>query len=348
MSLPNADYKLFTPLTIGKDFVLKNRIIFAPLTRARCDPVTAAPGEAQEIYYEQRAAAGLVIAEATGISVEGLGWYCAPGMFTDDHLKGWTKVVERVHAKDGKIFLQLWHMGRQAHPSFNPKNECVAPSALAVPGGHIKNKNGEVRCSPSKPASMASNYTANGYIIDQFMQSVTNKRTDKYGGSYENRSRFILEIVDAIATVFPYDRIAVRLSPNGSYAGMGSEDNYEMFACLMRELSPRNLAFVEILDGVGFGYHDKGRLVTAYDARANYKGTIFANGSYTRDIAEGVVRSGAADAVCFGRPYIANPDLAERYMNDWPLNPEAPYEFWWGPAKGNSGYIDYPAYEKKE
>ncbi|TMW68994.1 hypothetical protein Poli38472_001150 [Pythium oligandrum] len=372
-SSATTGYKLFEPLTLGKDLVLKNRIIFAPLTRARCDPATSAPGEMQEIYYEQRAGAGLIMAEATGISVEGLGWYGAPGLFTDDQLKGWSKVVERVHAKGGKIFLQLWHMGRQAHPSFNPKNECVAPSAIPVPSGRIRDKNGEhapyavpraletdevarVVEDFRKSAVLAKQagfdgvglHSANGYIIDQFLQSCSNQRTDKYGGSYENRSRFILEIVDALATVYPSDRIAVRLSPNGSYAGMGSEDNYEMFTYLMRQLSTRNIGFLEILDGEGFGYHDKGRLVTAFDTKTNFKGTTITNGSYTRDIAEGVIRSGAADAVCFGRPYISNPDLAERYQNDWQLNADAPYEMWWDPAKGTEGYIDYPAYKPEQ
>ncbi|TMW68993.1 hypothetical protein Poli38472_001149 [Pythium oligandrum] len=344
VSVVTADYKLFTPLTLGKDLALKNRVVFARLTRARADPVTSAPSELQEIYYEQRSGAGLIITEATGVSVEGLGWYGAPGLFNDNQLKGWTKVVKRVHAKDGKIFLQLWHLGRQAHPSFNPKKECVALSAIPVPSGRIHDKNG-VHVEHAVPRALETEelHSANGYLIDQFMQSVTNKRTDKYGGSYENRSRFILEIIDAISTVYPPERTAVRLSPNGTYGGMGSEDNYEMFTYLMRALSTRNLAFVVLLNAFAFNYHDKGRLVTPFDAKTNFKGTAITNGAYTRDIAEGAIRSGAVDAVCFGRPFISNPDLAERFQNDWPLNPEAPHDVWWAQALGAKGYVDFPA-----
>ncbi|TMW68996.1 hypothetical protein Poli38472_001152 [Pythium oligandrum] len=272
-----AGYKLFTPLTIGKDLVLKNRVVLAPLTRARADPATCIPDEIQQLYYEQRAGAGLLIAEATGISQEGLGWYGAAGLFNDDQMKGWAK-----------------HMGRQAHPSFNPNNECVAPSAIPVPEGRIRNKDAE-HVPYAVPRALETEevarivedfrksavhakqagfdcvelHSANGYLIDQFMQSCSNKRSDKYGGSYENRSRFILEIVDVLATVYPSDRVAVRLSPNGAYAGMGSEDNYEMFTYLMRQLSTRDIAYVAILDGFGFGYHDKGRLVTAFDVKTN-------------------------------------------------------------------------------
>jgi 2,4-dienoyl-CoA reductase-like NADH-dependent reductase (Old Yellow Enzyme family) len=186
---------------------------------------------------------------------------------------------------------------------------------------------------------------ANGYLIDQFLQSSSNKRTDKYGGSIENRYRFLSEIVEAIEEVYPSNHIGIRLSPNGSFGGMGSEDNFKTFSYVIEQLSKHNLSYLALLDGFGFGYHDKDRLFTLYDAKILFKGPVVAQNSYTRDIAEGAVRSGAADAVGFGRLYISNPDLAERFENDWPLNPDANYDDFWNSSRGPSGYIDFPAYK---
>ncbi|KAJ0405492.1 hypothetical protein ATCC90586_000155 [Pythium insidiosum] len=189
---------------------------------------------------------------------------------------------------------------------------------------------------------------ANGYLIDQFLQSSTNKRTDKYGGSFENRARLLFEIIEAVKTVWPADRVGVRLSPNGGFGGMGSEDNAEMFTYVMEKLSEHGLAYLALLDGFGFGYHDKCRLLTLFDAKKAFKGTVIAQNSYTRDIAEGAIRSGAADAVGFGRLYISNPDLAERFENDWPLNADASYDDYWNSSKGAEGYTTFPAYTQPE
>ncbi|TMW68991.1 hypothetical protein Poli38472_001147 [Pythium oligandrum] len=368
-----ATYKLFTPLTIGQDLVLKNRVVMSPMTRARADPATSAPNALQQQYYEQRAGAGLIITEGCGISQQGLGWYAAPGLWNDEQLDGWKKVADAVHAKDGKIILQLWHMGRQSHSSFNSANEVVAPSAIAVPDGRIRNNNGE-HVSYETPRALETEeirgvieeyiksavlakkagfdgveiHGANGYLVDTFLQSVSNKRTDKYGGSFENRARFLLEIVEVLKSEWPSDRIAVRLSPNGGFGGMGSKDNFEMFSYVIEELSKHNLAYLAILDGFGFGYHDMGRLMTAFDAKQLFKGTVIAHNSYTRDMAEGAIRSGAADAVGFGRPYISTPDLAERFRNDWPLNPDVPYHAFWDSSLGAEGYTTPPAYEDDE
>ncbi|GLE01825.1 hypothetical protein PINS_up010663 [Pythium insidiosum] len=371
--MATAGYKLFTPLTIGKDLVLKNRVVFAPLTRGRSDIDTRTPNATNELYYEQRAGAGLIITEATAVSEQGYGWYGAPALYTEQHAEGWKRVVDRVHAKGGKIVLQFWHMGRQAHSSFNSKNELVSASAIRLEQGRLRNAKGEHvafetprALETDEVADVVEQYRrsaelakkagfdgvevhgANGYLIDQFLQSSTNKRTDKYGGSFENRARLLLEIIEAVKTVWPADRVGVRLSPNGGFGGMGSEDNAEMFTYVMEKLSSHGLAYLALLDGFGFGYHDKCRLLTLLDAKKAFKGTVIAQNSYTRDIAEGAIRSGAADAVGFGRLYISNPDLAERFENDWPLNPDASYDDYWNSSKGAEGYTTFPAYQKPE
>lgn len=362
-----SSYRLFEPFTIGKDLVLKNRIVMSPLTRARSDIKTRVPNALNELYYEQRAGAGLIISEATAISEQGYGWYGAPALYNEAQMEGWKRVTDRVHAKGGKIFFQMWHLGRQSHPSFH-NNEVVSASAIGLQEGRVRDANGEhapyavpraletdeiagIVEDYRKSAALAMRagfdgvevHAANGYLLAQFLQSVSNKRTDRYGGSIENRARMLLEVVEAVKTVVPSDRIGVRFSPNGGFGGMGSEDNVEQYKYAMEQLSTLGLGYVAILDGFGFGYHGKCRLITAHDAKTWFKGTVIANNSYTRDIAEGVVRSGAADAVGFGRLYISNPDLAQRFEKNQELNPEPPYEHYYTPI-GEVGYTDYPAH----
>ncbi|TMW68982.1 hypothetical protein Poli38472_001138 [Pythium oligandrum] len=284
-------------------------------------------------------------------------------------MEGWKKVVDALHAKKSKIFLQLWHQGRQSPSSFNPANEIVSPSAIAVPEGQIHNNNGEsvpfevpraleaneiagIVDDFVKSAALAKQagfdgveiYGANGFLVDTFLQSSSNVRPDKYGGSFENRTRFLLELVEGLGTAWPSDRIAVRLSPNNCHHGMGNEDNFEMFSYTIEQLSKHNLAYLAILDGYGVGYHNKGRHMTAYDAKKLFKGTVIAHNSYTRAIAEGAIRSGVADAVGFGRAYIANPDLAERFQHDWPLNPDVSARAYFDTSMGPEGYTSLPAY----
>lgn len=370
MTSPLADYKLFTPLELAKGLELKNRIVYGPTTRARADPETRVPLERNMVYYEDRAGAGLIVTEGCAISEQGFGWYGAPALYTDEQEAAWKELVQRVHAKDGKIFLQLWHMGRQSHPSFQPDNQVVSASATQWENSRTRNAQGEH--APFEKAralkrdeipSVVEMYRqcavrakragfdgvevhgANGYLVDQFLQSCTNHRTDEYGGSLENRYRFLGEVVEALKTVYPANRIAVRLSPNGQYGGMGSADNAEMFTYAFERLSEHGLAYLAMLDGFGFGYMTQGKLLTAFDAKKAFKGPVMANNSYARDTAEGVVRSGAADFVGFARLYIANPDLAERFQNDWPLNPVPGHEYLWDASKGNEGYNTFKHYQ---
>lgn len=372
MAAITKDYKLFTPFQLGEGLVLKNRIVYGPITRARADIDTHTPNEAMAMYYEARASAGLIISESNAISEQGCGWYGAPALYTDVQADGWRKVVDRVHARGGKIFLQLWHMGRQAHSSFNRKGETVSASTARYES-HTKNASGEnvpfetPRALETKEvADVVEMYRkcaerakqvgfdgveiqgSGGYMVDLFLQSCTNDRTDKYGGSFENRARFLLEIIDALKTVWPADRIAVRLSPNGIYGGMGSEDNAEMFTYLMEQLGHHGLAYLAMVDGYGWGYSDKSRVLNSFDAKTAFKGTVLASNDYTRDIAEGAIRSGSTDLVGFGRLFMSNPDLVERFQNGWPLNEFVDRKYWWDAAMGAEGYNAYAAYDPEE
>ncbi|EGZ10722.1 hypothetical protein PHYSODRAFT_520792 [Phytophthora sojae] len=363
-----TDYKLFTPLKLGDNLELKNRIVFGPLSRGRAS-ADRVPSENNELYYEQRAGAGLIISEGTAVSEQGYGWHHAAACYTDAHVEGWKRVTERVHKKGGKIFMQLWHMGRQSHSSFNKKREIVSASALRCESGHTRDAN-YVESDFETPRALETEeiagivedyrksavlakkagfdgvelHGANGYLIDQFLQSATNRRTDKYGGSFENRARFLLELVEAVKTVFPSHRIGVRVSPNGGFGGMGSEDNYEMFTYTMEQLGKHKLGYLAVLDGdcAHLRYSNKSRALTALDAKTAFKGVVMANNN-----SEGVVRSGAVDVVGFGRLYITNPDLAERFQNDWPVEPMAGHEVYYNSALGGKFYNDYPAYQPK-
>ncbi|RLN70981.1 hypothetical protein BBJ29_008158, partial [Phytophthora kernoviae] len=334
-----AYYKLFTPLKLGDDLKLKNRIVYSPATRARSDPVSHVPVERNMAYYEQRAGAGLLVTGGTTISEQGFGWYGAPALYTDEHEAAWKQVVDRVHAKSSKIFLQLWHMGRQSYSSFHSTNEIVSASAIQYVGGRTRDANGQ-HTTFEMPRALKTEeipdvvdmyhqcavrakragfdgvevMANNGYLGDLFLQSSTNQRTDKYGGSFESRYRFLHEIVEALKTVYPAGRIAVRLSPNGTYGGMGSDDNAEMFTYALEHLSEHGLAYLAILDG--FGRYANSRPLTVFDVKKAFKSPIMANNSYTRDTAEGVLQSGAADLVGFVRLFLSNPDLTERFQND--------------------------------
>lgn len=363
---------------------LRNRLVLAPMTRARCtpsdkgwlDPSTNNPNDLLVEHYAQRAGdAGLLITEATAVSELASGWPGAPHIRTADNVAGWKKVTDAVHAKQGVIYLQLWHMGRQAHSSFHPATgKTVSASAIAIEGGNVKTATLEdVAAEVPVPltveeiketvqdfvhgAQLAKEagfdgvelHGANGYLIDQFLQSSTNERSDEYGGSIENRFRILKEILDALVAdgSFPANRIGVRISPNGAYGGMGSADNDVTFTYVAKELDKYGLAYLHVMDGLGFGFHAKCRVVRLFDIKKNFSGPVISNITLTKEIAEGIVRSGAADLVAFGRKYISNPDLAARFANGWPLADDPPYEHWWQHT-GAVGYTDYPSYEEKK
>lgn len=352
------------------------------LLQRRCTPTEdphdikcTIPNDLMAEYYAQRAEGGLLITEATAISEAGCGWRNAPHIRSAEHVEGWKKVVDKVHQNDGVIFLQLWHMGRASHSSFHPTtNQIFSASAIPMKGVTTRTIHGEDAeaetptaltveqiketiqdyVSATKLAKEAGFdgveiHAANGYLLDQFLQSKTNRRTDEYGGSLDNRVRFLKEVFEAIVESgsYPSNRVGFRISPNGSFSDMGSEDNYEAFpyfAKVMNELKP---AYLHVIDGLGFGYHNLCRPVTVADLRKVFDFPIMANCGLTRDIAEGMIRSGACDLCAFGRLYMSNPDIVKRFANNWPLEPESEYQYWYTPV-GSKGYTDYPTYKEKE
>ena len=380
-----SELQLLSKFTIGGQ-ELQNRVVLAPLTRARGTPSgdpydikSTIPNELMQEYYEQRADHNLMITEATAVSEEAYGWRNAPSITTPQHVKAWKKVVDRVHAKGAVVYLQIWHMGRFSHSSFHPStNRTVSAGNLPMKSTHavnakVKTIHGE-SVEPEIPhmltvdeiqttvqdfvnaAKLAKEagfdgieiHGANGYLVDQFLQSISNNRTDEYGGSYRNRYRFLQEIVEGIISsgAFPAHRIGVRISPNGNYGGMGSPDNHEMFTYVAQQLNQYGLAFLELLDGLGYGFHGKDKVVTTHDVRKVFDGPVISNIGHSKETAEGTIRSGAADMVSFGRLYMSNPDLVERFTNDWPTAPFPDPEWWWY-STGAKGYTDFPTYKEE-
>ena len=355
---------LFQPLQLGA-FTAKNRIIMAPLTRGRSDPGSV-PNAMMTEYYRQRAGAGLIISEATGISVEGLGWPAAPGIWNDAQVEGWKAVTAAVHAEGGKIVLQLWHMGRIVHPDFLGGEPGVSASATTAPD-HAHTPTGRKPHEQARAATLddikrivgdyahaAANaklagfdgvqlHGANGYLVDQFLRAGTNLRTDLYGGSPANRTRFMREVLEAIIAVWGADRVSIRLSPNGMSQGCDDPDPASIFGEAARVLQELGVSFVELRqpgpEGT-FGRTD----VPFQDGliRSIYKGPLMLNSDYDAAQADADVAAGRCDAISFGRPYISNPDLAERIRvgAEWAANVNVP-KSWYLP--GPEGYIDYPA-----
>lgn len=348
------------------DLKLKNRVILAPMTRARAG-AERIPNALMAEYYRQRCDAGLIISEATSISFQGLGWVDSPGIYEDEMAEGWKLVTEAVHAENTPIFLQLWHCGRASHSSFLDEDLPVAPSPIAIDGDSIHTPNGkqpyevprtlgETEIPPlvddyrdaaqrAKDAGFdgVEIHSANGYILDQFLQSKTNIRKDPYGGSIENRYRILGEVVTAICDVFPANRVGVRLSPNGVFNDMGSPDFREQFTYVAQQLDSFGLAYLHVMDGLAFGFHELGEPMTLKEFRQVFKGPLMGNCGYTQETAEQRIDDGDADLIAFGRPFITNPDLPARFANGWPLAEPADPKVWSGP--GAEGYTDFPAYQ---
>jgi N-ethylmaleimide reductase len=345
---------LFTPIKLGS-LQLKNRIIMAPLTRNRAGEGNV-PRNMNVTYYAQRASAGMIITEASPVSAMGHGYPATPGIHTPEQIEGWKKVIEAVHAKGGKIILQLWHVGRISHPSLLPNNALpVAPSAIK-PAGQAFTYQGlqdfvtpralateELPGIAAEFAQGARNalaagfdgveiHAANGYLLDQFLRDGTNKRTDSYGGHVMNRARLLLEVVQNVVAVAGADRVGVRISPINPYNDIADSNPQATFNHVARVLSPFKLAYLHVVEG-GTSSFDFAEL------RQNFNGPYMANMGYDKASANAAIAEGKVDCVAFGAPYIANPDLVERFANDAPLNAPDQGSFYGGDEKG---YIDYP------
>lgn len=357
--------RLLTPWTLG-GLPLKNRIAMAPMTRSRSGK-DRIPQPIMAEYYGQRASAGLIISEGTTISEEANGWNETPGLYTEAMVEAWKPIVEAVHQKGGTIFAQLWHTGRASHSAFHGGKLPVAPSAIAIQGDPMHTPQGKK--PPETPRALETQeiprvvrdyqtaalnakkagfdgvelHGANGYLIDSFLQSKTNHRTDGYGGDPERRFRFLKEIVEAVAEVWMPARIGVRLSPNGVYNDMGSPDYRESFTHYATRLNTYGLAYLHVMDGLGFGFHNLGEPMTLREFRQVFHSSLIGNCGYEQATAEAAITRGDADLIAFGRPFISNPDLVARFTHGWPLNPPAEMSVWYFP--GTKGYADFPFHQ---
>lgn len=353
---------LFDPIRLG-DIQAPNRILMAPLTRARSTREHV-PTPIMQDYYAQRAGAGLIITEATGISRQGLGWPNAPGIWKSEQVEAWKPVTEAVHANGGRIVLQLWHMGRLVHPDFLDGAAPVSASATTAPG-YAHTYAGKKPYAEARPltieeiprivadyARAARNaitagfdgvqiHGANGYLIDQFLRDGSNHRTDDYGGSPENRVRLLREVTTAVAAEIGAGRTAVRLSPNGDTQGVIDSDPASVYAVAAQALDAIGIAFLELReqrpDGT-FGRSEQPRQSPVI--RQYFKGPLVLNGEYSRERAQEALANGEADAIAFGRPFISNPDLPLRLEKGAALA-DAPPATWY--SAGAEGYTDYPA-----
>ncbi|PTM41104.1 alkene reductase [Bosea sp. 124] len=353
---------LFTPFRIG-DIAIRNRIVMAPLTRNRATHGNDAPNALNVEYYRQRASAGLIITEGTQVSQQGQGYVWTPGMYTPEQIAGWKAITDAVHAEGGKIVAQLWHVGRVSHVSLQPGGQApVAPSAR-VANTKTYIASGFAAVSPPRaltldeiPAiigefvSAAENakaagfdgielHGAHGYLIDQFLRDDSNTRSDAYGGSIENRVRFALEVVDAVSKVFSKGRVGIRISPVSPANDARDSDPQALFMHLVTKLSEASIAFIHVVEGATREARDY--LPFDYGAlRKTFKGAYIANNGFTRELAIETIENGSADAIAFGRLFIANPDLVERLRRNAPLNTPVVETFYGGDA---TGYTDYPA-----
>ncbi len=354
---------LFTPLTLG-GLQTPNRIFMAPLTRCRAEAGNV-PGDLAVEYYRQRASAGLIISEATSVTPRGFGYPSTPGIFTPEQVAGWKKVTAAVHEAGGRIFCQLWHVGRISHSSYQPDGALPeAPSAIKPKGqiftgtamldyetpralelGEIPRIIAEyvhgAKCAKEAGFDGVEIHNANGYLLDQFLRDGTNQRTDAYGGSVENRARLTLEVTDAVASVWGADRVGIRLSPGGVFNDMKDSDPLATFGYVLKQLSGRGLAYAHVtvvtaqdiahgaVDGVG-----------PRELRASYLGNIVTAGGFTRETGNQALAEGWADAIAFGVPFLSNPDLPARFRAGAVLNAPDESTFY---APGAKGYTDYPA-----
>ncbi|MGH8631218.1 MAG: alkene reductase [Burkholderiales bacterium] len=349
--------QLFSPVTLGR-YTLRNRLVMAPMTRNRAGPGDV-PQALSATYYAQRASAGLIITEGSQVSAQGKGYPATPGIYSSGQVRGWRQVTHAVHAQGGRIFLQLWHVGRISHPALQPGGELpVAPSAIRPAGEVYTGERMEVFVTPraldtkeiagiieqfrrSAVNALAADFdgvelhAANGYLLDQFLRDGTNRRTDKYGGSLENRARLLEEITQAVASVWCPHRVGVRFSPVNPFHDMCDSNPQQTFEFAARRLSRLGLAYLHV--------NNSGPVTFDYERlRRVFGGTFVINGDYDKARAEADIAAGRADLVSFGALFLANPDLPLRFERNAPLNKPDRSTFYGGGARG---YTDYPALE---
>jgi len=358
---------LFTPVRIGA-LALSNRVVLAPLTRSRAGKGDV-PGPMNADYYRQRASAGLIISEATQISPQGKGYAWTPGIHSAEQVAGWRLVTDAVHQAGGRMVIQLWHVGRISHPDLQVGGALpVAPSAVK-PEGKAFTETGfkeiptpraleieEIPGIVADYAKAAENaraagfdgvevHAANGYLIDQFLRDGTNKRTDRYGGSLENRTRFLLEVMDAVTGVLGADRVGIRLSPTSPANDAHDSDPRSIFTYAVERLNRYGLAYIHVIEGATRTSREGYAGFDAHELRAVFEGGYIGNNRYDLALAQARVASGEVDAVAFGRPFISNPDLVERLRRGLPLAEPDQTTFYGGDAHG---YTDYPAYNEQK
>jgi N-ethylmaleimide reductase len=364
------DPKLFTPVQLGL-LTLKHRVVMAPLTRSRSQQPGGIPGDMMVRYYSDRASdGGLIIGEATNISLSARGWFGAPGLYTDQQVEGWKRVVRAIHAKKGFVFAQLWHTGRSSHSDNQdgntPLSASVDPSYWEDPNQLVSAPSGWVQPSPHRALDISEIpgvvedyrkaatraraagfdgvelHAGNGYLPDQFLQDGSNKRTDAYGGSIENRSRFLLEVVGAMTSVWGGDRVAVRIAPAGTWNHMSDSNPAALFTYVAAQLNRFGLAYLHIIEPRVKGnvtINEGQGPIAAEQLRKVFQGKIIAAGGFEPDTAESAIEHGVADAVAFGRYFVANPDLALRIKEGFALTRYDRNTFY---TFDSVGYNDYP------
>lgn len=360
---------LFSPLELGR-YRLAHRVVMAPLTRMRAGKENVPNALAPEYYGQRASEGGLIISEATQVTPYGQGYPATPGIHSQAQIEGWKKVTDAVHAKGGLIFLQLWHVGRSSHSSFQPGGVLpVAPSAIAITTeksltpewqqvpyevphalelneipGIIEAYREGARNALAAGFDGVEVHGANGYLLEQFLHDHSNKRTDSYGGSVENRARLLLEVTEAVAQIWGSDCTGVRLSPFGTYNDVGDSDPIGLYSYVLPALSKLDIAYVSIIEARGGGGMEIGTPKSVDQLRPFWPGTLIVAGGFTAETANEAIASGRADAIAFGRQFIANPDLPSRLRWNLPLNNYDRSTFYGG---GAEGYTTYPVFKDK-
>lgn len=359
----NNTADLLEPVRVGS-LTLANRVVMAPLTRSRAGRGDVL-GLMHAEYYAQRASAGLIISEATQISPQGKGYAFTPGIYSEEQVAGWKIVTDAVHRKGGRIFAQLWHVGRISHPDLQEHNALpVAPSAIR-PAGQAFTVTGfkdfvtphalsteeitpivaqyvhAARCALQAGFDGVELHAANGYLIAQFLCDKTNQRLDQYGGSFENRSRLLLEVLNGICSVWPSNRVGVRLSPVSHANDIEDSNPMALYSYVVKQLNELNLAFLHCVEGETIGPRIIPEGFSFAILRSLYNGIYMANNGYDLELAVKARKDDLADLICFGRPFIANPDLVDRFRLGAALAPEAPRDTWYGGQE--KGYTDWPS-----